>query len=382
MSRRPFKRSDRAGWAVKWDGGRRQRHFARKRDADAFADAQHERRLVSLGVPTSTPFEKHARAWLRRVASSTKRRTAELYGWALESYLLPALGDQPLSEITRSQVKDLLAELRTRPGRRGNKLAKRTIAHVWGTLRTCLESAKDDGLILQNPAEKLGRRMNLLPTRAEKGARIKALDAEQVARFQAAARLKLKKRDELLFRLMAGTGLRPGEAAALAWEDLDLAAKTALIRRTVDEAEESGVSDETKTGAERTVDLSELLVQDLKARDANTKAAALNAGVKRSRWVFASTQGDPANLSNMRKRFTCVLVAAGLPGAFSPQSLRHTYASLMLAAGEPLAYVAEQLGHADIRLTVHLYGRWLRKRAPGAVDRLEALVSKRSPSPA
>lgn len=365
---------------MKWDSGRRQRHFARKTDADAFADAQQERRLVSLGVPTKMPFETYARAWLRRVASSTKRRTAELYGWALDSYLLPAFGDQPLSEITRSQVKDLLAELRTRPGRRGNKLAKRTIAHLWGTLRTCLESAKDDGLILQNPAEKLGRKMNLLPTRAEKGARIKALDAEQLARFQAAAKLKLKKRDELLFRLMAGTGLRPGEAAALAWEDLDLEAKTALIRRTVDEAEESGVSEETKTGAERTVDLSAGLVLGLKSWDVDTRTVALKAGARRPPWIFATHQGAPSDLPNMRKRFTRVLVAAGLPGAFSPQSLRHTYASLMLAAGEPLAYVAEQLGHADIRLTVHLYGRWLRKRAPGAVDRLEALVSRKSES--
>ena len=35
----------------------------------------------------------------------------------------------------------------------------------------------------------------------------------------------------------------------------------------------------------------------------------------------------------------------------------------------------EQLGHASIELTVGTYGRWLRKRAPGAVDRLDqALV--------
>ena len=34
------------------------------------------------------------------------------------------------------------------------------------------------------------------------------------------------------------------------------------------------------------------------------------------------------------------------------------------------AYVQEQLGHASIELTVGTYGRWLRKRAPSAVDRL------------
>jgi len=38
---------------------------------------------------------------------------------------------------------------------------------------------------------------------------------------------------------------------------------------------------------------------------------------------------------------------------------------------EALAYVQEQLGHASIELTVGTYGRWLRKRAPGALDILD-----------
>ena len=40
------------------------------------------------------------------------------------------------------------------------------------------------------------------------------------------------------------------------------------------------------------------------------------------------------------------------------------------------AYVQEQLGHASIELTVGTYGRWLRKKAPGAVDRLDGVVAK------
>src|SRR5258708_30848783 len=51
--------------------------------------------------------------------------------------------------------------------------------------------------------------------------------------------------------------------------------------------------------------------------------------------------------------------------------MRHTCASLLLADGVSPAYVQEQLGHASIELTVGTYGRWLRKRAPGAVDRLD-----------
>jgi integrase len=72
-----------------------------------------------------------------------------------------------------------------------------------------------------------------------------------------------------------------------------------------------------------------------------------------------------------QQAFTRVLKAAGLPGRFSCHSLRHTYASLLLVAGVSPAYVQEQLGHTSIELTVGTYGRWLRKKAPGAVDRLD-----------
>ena len=51
--------------------------------------------------------------------------------------------------------------------------------------------------------------------------------------------------------------------------------------------------------------------------------------------------------------------------------LRHTYASLLLAAGVSPAYVQEQLGHASIELTVGTYGRWLRKKAPEALEILD-----------
>src|SRR5436309_10835113 len=66
-----------------------------------------------------------------------------------------------------------------------------------------------------------------------------------------------------------------------------------------------------------------------------------------------------------------ILKVAGLPLHFTPHCLRHTYASILLAEGTPAPFVQEQLGHASIELTVSTYGRWLKKKAPGALDRLD-----------
>jgi Phage integrase family len=118
-----------------------------------------------------------------------------------------------------------------------------------------------------------------------------------------------------------------------------------------------GVVDTPKSGHGRTVDASSPLVDVLCELDARTKAAWLEQGLARG-----------------------ALKVAGLPPHFHIHCLRHTYASRLQAGGASPAYVQEQLGHASIELTVGTYGRWLRKRAPGAVDSLDAPIAAPSGS--
>jgi len=44
-----------------------------------------------------------------------------------------------------------------------------------------------------------------------------------------------------------------------------------------------------------------------------------------------------------------------------------------MAEGVSSIDVQRQLGHATIELTVSTYGRWLKKKSPGALDRLDAI---------
>ena len=130
-------------------------------------------------------------------------------------------------------------------------------------------------------------------------------------------------------------------------------------------------SDTPKSGHGRTVDLGATtcaLLQRLRitAAQEDLRRAAECA------WIFPAADREPMPHVTPQQAFARIMKAAGLPGRFSCHSLRHTYASLLLADGVSPAYVQEQLGHASIELTVGTYGRWLRKKAPGAVDRLDA----------
>jgi hypothetical protein len=64
------------------------------------------------------------------------------------------------------------------------------------------------------------------------------------------------------------------------------------------------------------------------------------------------------------------LKLAGLPGHFTPHSLRHTFCSNLISSGVSPVYVQQQAGHASVEMTVSVYGSWFAVEAPGAMDRL------------
>jgi len=84
-----------------------------------------------------------------------------------------------------------------------------------------------------------------------------------------------------------------------------------------------------KSGVSRTVDVSVELLDCLKKLKARHAEQALKEGRgELPEWVFRDIAYErPAH--EVRKVFAKVLRKAGLPGHFSPQCLRHTYASLL-----------------------------------------------------
>ena len=210
--------------------------------------------------------------------------------------------------------------------------------------------------------------------------RIKAFDRAQLGRFLDAVSTKQPRLWPLFF-VMSRTGLRVGEAVALEWGDLDFAVRQIRVERA---ASAGGEVSSPKSGHGRTIDMSTSVHDALKKHRAALAATWLKKKPAKDAegnelpngpmppQVFPSEHWTVLDHSNVRKGFDAALRHAGLPSHYSPHSLRHTFASVLLADGVSPAYVQEQLGHASITLTVDTYGRWLRKRAPGALDRLDS----------
>ncbi len=274
-----------------------------------------------------------------------------------------------MRHLTRGRIKAFLVAKLSAGG------ARNTVRIIHATLRALLNAAVDDGLLLANPATRLGRQLRLAATPRLRQEAIKAMTREQLGTFlEATARVSPAYAP--LFATLAGTGLRLGEALGLQWPDMDFAARTIRVQRAV-----SGGQIETpKAGHGRTVEMSEDLAKVLQGI-----RMRLPERMKRHRWktpppwLFCTRAGkllEPHNVRNVFRK--CLEAAPGLPDHFSPHCLRHTFASILLQEGESVQYVQEQLGHASITLTVDTYGRWLPKKpVQGGVNILGDLFGSR-----
>lgn len=154
-----------------------------------------------------------------------------------------------------------------------------------------------------------------------------------------AARAAEDAHDAELFRVLAYTGLRLGEAVALRWADVDFGARRLIVQRAL-----SGDT-ETTTKAHR--------VRHVGLATAAAEALARLAGrgdfTARDDYVFCSRLGRRLDPSAIRRRFKSAAAAAGLR-PLKLHGLRHGAGSLLAREADAVA-VQAFLGHSKLTTT-------------------------------
>jgi integrase len=324
---------------------------------------------VSALEPTEKPLtlQAYADQWLKVYAHvHCKPGTIQNYERFLRRHVYPTLGDVSLNRLTRAQVKAWIAERLENGNLRstGKPLNPRTMGTILIPLRAALASAVDDGLLVANPAARMGRfTVNREGTPTEKA---DPFTDEELRHLLATCREQFPQGSPLLLTL-ARTGVRIGEAAGLMWEDVDLDRGFLWVRRGYSK----GRMSTPKSGKGRCVDMSRQLQAALTdSRGAKTVEATVQ-GTTPSPWVFGGLDGKPMDYEQFTRRvWTPLLTLAGLRYRGIHQ-LRHTWASLLLMQGESPAYVSKQAGHSSIKITVDLYGHWIPGANRQAMDRLD-----------
>lgn len=340
--------------------GRRQRTKVTGRTRKEVAARLRTRRAELEGGATAPATMKVGDLigqWSEAVLPTLKPTTADKSRWAAD-LLTAGLGSHRLNALRADHVETFLrsavvGELprpkhwKTNPrpvGASSVSLLRSVLGRIlrWGQRRDLV--AKNVASFSELPPAK-----GTSEGRALTGAELRSLLAAAEGTRLAA-----------LWTVLAGHGLRPGEALGLTWPDVDFERGVLHVRSALTWHAERATLDQLKTSrSRRSLTMPPQVVTALRAHRRVQNEERLAMG---ERWphewaslVFVSEAGTPLNGANTRREMRNLTARAGIEGHVTPYDLRHTAASLMAEAGTPLEHIADVLGHDGMRMARLVY---------------------------
>jgi integrase len=360
-------------WLVRWfigkdAAGKRQYDsktiVGNKKDAEAFLAT------VVVAVDKGTyvaPSKKTLGEWLNAWLDHEAKRkisvtTLKNYRMRLKT-IIANIGHIKLSALTDDHIQEQYSKMLDE-----QKLDPRTVHYSHTVLKQALRRAVKKKFLMQNPCDDL-----VLPRQVRS---VMVVWTEpQVSLF-----LEQTKDDEfhLFWHLLFATGLRPQEAFALKWENLD--GGKLRVQRGLTKTETYGVYEvgQTKTkNGDRTVTLPEATIAKLKAHKAAQAAQMLAAGPAYARdgFVFADERGKHLYPPTLTNRWLKLVARSGLP-RMTMYGCRHTHATILLRACVNPKVVAERLGHGSVVITLNQYSHVLPDTQEGVAAKIDGLLFK------
>lgn len=291
-----------------------------------------------------------------------KPRTASVYARDMERRVLPVLGETPITDIKKSNVRRLVKRLEDQG------LSYSTITDHIAVLSRTLEVAVDDDIIRVNPAHGLRRRR---PANSRPTAR--ALTTGELADFLSRVPAGHYRR---ICAALAFTGMRLGEVSALTPMDIDLEKGIITVSRSVSPDIRGKLSEgTTKSGKVRAVPIiPAFLPYLLEAME----------GVADNERIFIGPRGGTLDSSNLTRSINLRVwrddvkkFPKGQP-KLHLHDLRHTALTHLFYAGVPANVVQAVAGHSSLDVTMgyaqadigaakqagELFGSYLEKSIP------------------
>jgi integrase len=295
---------------------------------------------------------------LGRRASSVRVREGHV-----TVHIVPMLGGVKLSSLTTAKIEHALTA-RTAQG-----LLTPAHAHrVLTTLSCALSEAVRWQYLPRNPAKLV--RLPSAPRRV-----IKPLwSVEQFRAFVSGQEQPWR----MLWLLLAGTGMRIGEALALRWSDVDWGPPAVIqIRRTVARGRDGEYEAPPKSDAGSCdVLMPAELVDALLAwqREQRHERTSFDVPPHADGYIVSRIDAKRIPMASAQYRWKRALEQSGLPH-MTPHGLRHLATTIQIVAGVPLKIVSARIGHSSIQLTANLYSHVMPEHQETAAASLGALFS-------
>jgi len=271
---------------------------------------------------TEKAIDQFLRSLRERNASA---HTIKAYSGDLDTFAA-YVGSRSWHSIDHITVRGFLSHLYEKG------LGKTSVARSLAAVRSLFRWLAQEGVVDQNPAAlvstpKLPRKLPRVPTVEEMNA---VLDGSmpEVASFP--------ERDQLLFELLYGCGIRNSELTGISLDDIRLSAEAILIRG--------------KGKKERYVPFGDAVRAALGAY-LPVRQRLLNEAKKITPALLINQRGGRLTTRSVGRIIKKIAVAKGLPSDVHPHTLRHAFGTHMLEEGADLRAIQEMLGHERLSTT-------------------------------
>jgi integrase len=332
-------------------------------------------------APSKQNLRDFLNSWLVNTAPVRVAATTAIGYRSAMTRVMDQLGNVKLDKLTPQMVQGLYSDMAE------EDLSPRTIELTHTVLKMALEQAVVWRMIVRNPTKGAERPAKDKDERTE----LEAFTREETDLFLEAARTHPL---YALWLAFTTTGLRPQEAFALKWSDIETQNVRAHIDGKVVEIPTTyfhvqramkhvgkgryEVSSKLKTKkSRRRVSLPPILIDALTAHRRQQAEAMLASGesFERNDYIFPNKVGRPLDVNNVRDLFHKLCEAAEIR-KIKLYGLRHTHATLLLAAGVHLKVVSERLGHSSIMLTGDVYSHVMPETESATAMTIETLIRR------
>ena len=305
----------------------------------------------------STTVRKWAAQWLEVYVAprDATPKSLEMYRQKLDRYILPAVGSMKLRDVRDTHLQKMLNAANS---------SRSTAEKVRLVTQALFRQARKSRLIPWDPAE------DLQIPKAPEGKRRSITDFER----RHILALAETHRSGLYVLLLLYCGLRPNEAAALQWSDVDLDAGTLHISKALESGDYRTVKDPKTDAAFRDVPIPAPLLERLRA--AKPADAPFSPVLLQPKGGRRHTEDSLRCAWTGFKRDLDISMGAELyrnkivrhawelhPLSESREQweeltaycLRHTYGTDLQTAGVPINVAKYLMGHSDISVTANVY---------------------------
>lgn len=340
-------------------------------------EAKIELARIKLQIDNGTFFKQVAETyldvynlWVKQYEKTVEESTFVKTTGIFKNHILPAMSDYKVEKITIDVCQKHVDEW-------SNKLKKfRTVKSYASKV---LDFAIKRGYIQTNPFNHVETSASLKRKQESKEEKKENFyNREELIEFLSCFEKENNVKAYTLFRLLAFSGMRKGEALALTWKDLDFTHNKIVISKAISRGKDNQLYvKSTKTGFARTITMDSRTMEILKEWRKQQKEDYFKLGFNTkspNQLVFSNEHNEFLQPTKTRKWIVQVQKKYNLK-PITTHGLRHTHCSLLFEAGAKIKEVQDRLGHSDIQTAMNIYAHVSAKAKESAIQKFEAYLN-------